>query len=161
VRRVGPGLHPRDLRPRLSGGGPGARGLRGRRLRPGGLAALGGIGLWKRVTPAYWDRLGIRDWITLYVSRSEDFSPPGTYGYIYLDADHSFEGVTRDFERTWPWLQEGGMMAFHDIAVEREDYPCGAFGVRRFWQERIVPAFEHLSFDFSAGLGIVKKPKAD
>jgi len=145
----------------LSGGGPGARGLRGRRLRPGGLAALGGIGLWKRVTPAYWDRLGIRDWITLYVSRSEDFSPPGTYGYIYLDADHSFEGVTRDFERTWPWLQEGGMMAFHDIAVEREDYPCGAFGVRRFWQERIVPAFEHLSFDFSAGLGIVKKPKAD
>jgi len=35
-------------------------------------------------------------------------------GLVYIDADHSYEGVKSDIESFFPKLVKGGIMAFHD-----------------------------------------------
>lgn len=53
--------------------------------------------------------------------------------FLFIDGDHSFEGVKKDFEMYSPLVRKGGIIAFHDIA------PNGilelAGGVSRFWKE--------------------------
>lgn len=52
--------------------------------------------------------------------------------FLFIDGDHSYEGVKRDFELYSPLVREGGIIAFHDIAPHW-DYP--EVGVTRFWDE--------------------------
>ena len=40
--------------------------------------------------------------------------PPGSLGLVYLDADHSLEGVTNDLEAWYSTLAPGGIIAGHD-----------------------------------------------
>lgn len=62
--------------------------------------------------------------------------------YLFIDGDHSYEGVRRDFEMYSPIVARGGLIAFHDI-VE------GAFdcvgGVPQFWNE-IKSQYRHDEF---------------
>jgi len=46
---------------------------------------------------------------------------------LFIDWDHSYEGVKKDFEMYLPLVKEGGIVAFHDILSEEE--------VNRFWNE--------------------------
>ena len=48
--------------------------------------------------------------------------------FIFIDGDHSYEGVKKDYYNYISFLSEGGLIAFHDI---RSRY----FGVRKFWDE--------------------------
>lgn len=51
---------------------------------------------------------------------------------LFIDGDHSYEGVRRDFELYEPLVRTGGMIALHDIV----DGPKGSVGgVPRFWPE--------------------------
>lgn len=36
------------------------------------------------------------------------------FDIIYIDADHSYDGAKRDIENYLPFLQDGGLMVFHD-----------------------------------------------
>jgi predicted O-methyltransferase YrrM len=36
-------------------------------------------------------------------------------GLLWLDGDHSYEGVRGDLEAWFPWLASDGMVAFHDV----------------------------------------------
>ena len=47
--------------------------------------------------------------------------------FLFIDADHSYEGVRRDFLFYSPFVRESGVIAFHDILDD-----CG---VDRFWSE--------------------------
>lgn len=38
-----------------------------------------------------------------------------TLGLVYIDCDHSYEGVKSDIENYYPKLVNGGIMAFHDV----------------------------------------------
>jgi predicted O-methyltransferase YrrM len=49
--------------------------------------------------------------------------------FLFIDADHSYEGVKRDFELYSPLVREGGIVAFHDVAGDA--WP----GVVRFFSE--------------------------
>lgn len=55
--------------------------------------------------------------------------------FLFIDGDHSYEGVRRDFELYSPLVREGGFVAFHDIV------PSGPAGqgdpgeVPVFWRE--------------------------
>ncbi len=53
--------------------------------------------------------------------------------YAFIDGDHSYEGVRRDFEMYSTLVRSGGMIAFHDIAV----HGSGTWnvGVSKFWSE--------------------------
>lgn len=52
--------------------------------------------------------------------------------FLFIDGDHKYEGVKRDFEMYSPLVSKGGMVAFHDI-VPGPAIHVG--GVPRFWDE--------------------------
>jgi len=62
--------------------------------------------------------------------------------YLFIDGDHTYDGVKRDFEMYSPLVRSGGMIAFHDIAVHTKEKSCE---VDRFWNE-IKQRFHHREF---------------
>ena len=65
--------------------------------------------------------------------------------FLFIDADHSYEGVKKDFEMYSPLVRKGGIIAFHDIIP---DYYAKrgiklASGVYKFWNE-VKEKYEHL-----------------
>jgi cephalosporin hydroxylase len=55
-----------------------------------------------------------------------------TIDFLFIDGDHSYEGVRADFEMYGPLVTPGGYICFHDIAY--------AEGVTRLWNE-VKPTF--------------------
>jgi hypothetical protein len=45
--------------------------------------------------------------------------PNNSLGLVYIDCDHSFQGVSRDILAYWDKLVDGGIMAFHDFEAEQ------------------------------------------
>ena len=63
----------------------------------------------------------------------KEFCPQ--YDLIFIDGDHSYEGVRRDFELYQDLLSPRGYIVFHDIDPEHV-FRDGAGGeVYRFWQD--------------------------
>lgn len=52
--------------------------------------------------------------------------------FLFIDGDHSYAGVNRDFELYGPLVRKGGIVAFHDI-LPRSNLP--EVQVHRFWNE--------------------------
>jgi predicted O-methyltransferase YrrM len=52
--------------------------------------------------------------------------------FLFIDGDHSYSGVKRDFELYSPLVRPGGLIAFHDITRYPPDFGCE---VDRFWAE--------------------------
>jgi predicted O-methyltransferase YrrM len=52
--------------------------------------------------------------------------------YLFLDGDHTYGGVQRDFEMYAPLVRSGGIVAFHDIVTYKRESECQ---VERFWRE--------------------------
>ena len=52
--------------------------------------------------------------------------------YLFIDADHTYSGVQRDFEMYSPLVRSGGIVAFHDIVTYRRETECQ---VEKFWDE--------------------------
>jgi predicted O-methyltransferase YrrM len=77
--------------------------------------------------------------------------------FLFIDGDHSYDGVRRDYEMYAPLVRPGGLVAFHDVAPR---FSAGT-GVPRFWDElkathdtmEIVAPTEP-----SYGIGVVRVP---
>lgn len=59
---------------------------------------------------------------------------------LYLDGDHSYEGVAEDFRMYAPLVRAGGLVVFHDIVPDYltrygVETPSRTGGVPRFWDE--------------------------
>lgn len=52
--------------------------------------------------------------------------------FLFIDGDHSYEGVRKDFEMYSPLVMKGGLIAFHDICEHPKESGCE---VKRFWDE--------------------------
>jgi len=78
--------------------------------------------------------------------------------FLFIDGDHSYEGVKMDFEMYSPLVRKGGIIAFHDIV----EFPPGTgCEVNRFWNE-IKRKYRHLEIvkDYGqkwAGIGVLFK----
>lgn len=120
-----------------------------------------GAGFWKKVnTKRHFAKIGVDKFISTYIMTTKEYAlkfPRKKFQYIYIDGDHSYEGVKLDYELFWPKLDEGGFMIFHDI-VARGYLDKGKFGVWRFWKE--MPMHSKITFPFpkNSGLGILQKP---
>jgi cephalosporin hydroxylase len=55
----------------------------------------------------------------------------GSVDLLFLDGDHSYEGVRADFENYAPLVRPGGLIAFHD--VESTNHPASQ--VDRLWTQ--------------------------
>jgi predicted O-methyltransferase YrrM len=62
--------------------------------------------------------------------------------FVFIDADHTYEGVSRDFEMYAPLVRSGGMIAFHDIVTHRQGTLCE---VEKFWNE-VKEKYPHREF---------------
>jgi predicted O-methyltransferase YrrM len=67
--------------------------------------------------------------------------------FLFLDGDHSYEGVKKDFELYSPLVRAGGMIGFHDIVLS-PDHPD--IQVYRFWNE-IKGGYRHEEFVDNSG----------
>ena len=53
-----------------------------------------------------------------------------TIDFLFIDGDHTYQGVKMDFEMYSPLVRKGGLIAFHDIVT------CGSgCEVNRFWND--------------------------
>ena len=78
--------------------------------------------------------------------------------FLFIDGDHTYDGVRRDFEMYAPLVRSGGLVVFHDIA-SHDDPTCQ---VDRYWNElkQHHDCTELLASPPAgwAGLGLVKMP---
>jgi len=80
--------------------------------------------------------------------------------FLFIDGDHTYEGVKQDFEMYGPLVKSGGFVAFHDI-TDNPEVPV--YGVAKFWRE-LREKFEHVEFiDHispinGCGIGILRLP---
>jgi predicted O-methyltransferase YrrM len=51
---------------------------------------------------------------------------------LFIDGDHSYEGVKIDFEMYEPLVKAGGIIVLHDIIPHRQESGCG---VDKYWGE--------------------------
>lgn len=80
---------------------------------------------------------------------------------LFIDADHRYEGVKRDYELYSPLVREGGLIAFHDI-IRQNDHRSG---VHILWAELAKQHPDAMTFlgDETwgwgqwAGIGILRK----
>jgi cephalosporin hydroxylase len=54
-----------------------------------------------------------------------------TVDFLFIDGDHTYEGVKQDFNMYKEFVSEGGIIAFHDICY----HPSEGVEVERFWSE--------------------------
>ncbi len=75
--------------------------------------------------------------------------------FLFIDGDHSYEGVKRDFEMYAPLVKKGGLVAFHDIAGTLEN---SANPVHKYWgelQERYRNKSVEIMHEDRYGIGII------
>ena len=67
--------------------------------------------------------------------------------FLFIDGDHTYEGVREDFKMYSPLVRSGGLIAFHDIALSG-----GSREVHKLWEE-IKSGYEHNEFIHKTGSG--------
>lgn len=73
-----------------------------------------------------------------------------TYDIIFIDADHSYKGVKKDFENSIKILNENGYIIFHDIANV-------SVGVKKLWDELDnSKKIKEFIYSSNCGIGIYK-----
>lgn len=55
---------------------------------------------------------------------------PAKLDFLFIDGDHSYEGVKKDFEMYSSLVRPGGVIAFHDIVAHPPEAQCH---VKEFW----------------------------
>ena len=73
--------------------------------------------------------------------------------FLFIDGDHTYEGVKRDFEMYSPLVRKGGVIAFHDIVTN--DIPN--IDVPKFWKE-IKEKYRHTEIvknQKCCGIGVI------
>jgi len=82
--------------------------------------------------------------------------------FVFIDGDHTYEGVKRDFEMYSPLLRSGGLLAFHDIVVHPAESGCE---VSKLWEEISASTkYKHTLIvddpkQTSCGIGILTQEK--
>src|SRR5262245_2494311 len=79
---------------------------------------------------------------------------------LFIDGDHSYQGVRRDFELYRPLVHQSGVVVFHDVIRHRPETGCE---VEQFWREirdgyswrEFVDAQSDLGFGPWGGIGVL------
>jgi cephalosporin hydroxylase len=73
--------------------------------------------------------------------------------FLFIDGDHTYNGVKQDYEIYGPLVRKGGIIAFHDIGKNEEG------GVYNLWNEIKVTKKEYKEFLFEKnnekGIGLL------
>lgn len=119
----------------------------------------GGTGFWKTSeAKSHFNAFGLKPYIQSYIMTTQEFSKKHSfkYEYIYLDGDHSYDGIKHDFKKFWPLLAQQGLMVFHDINLKGLAHG-DEYGVWKLWEqlEKQLPVINFPGFDNT--LGVIQK----
>jgi hypothetical protein len=108
--------------------------------------AYGGSGHWSRPIQELFGTLQLYEWIDLFLERTDAFFPRTAtqYGYIYIDGNHSYEGIAYDLEQGLQHLLPGGVVTMHDALVDRAYGATltdpGEFGIKDYLSKHFPQA---------------------
>jgi cephalosporin hydroxylase len=79
--------------------------------------------------------------------------------FLFIDGDHTYAGVKKDYQMYSPLVRKGGIIAFHDIQVNPGAPKCE---VPKFWKELVTDRGGRGMFEFNIlsneqGIGVVIK----
>lgn len=81
---------------------------------------------------------------------TKEFFKGETVDFIFIDGDHTYEGVEADFNAYSPLIRPGGRVAFHDLKA-----PIGSrVEVGKLWKE-LRKSYEGQEFIKEWGIGIL------
>jgi predicted O-methyltransferase YrrM len=77
--------------------------------------------------------------------------------FVFIDGDHRYDGVKKDFEMYHKLVRKGGLIAFHDICKTPNEVRCE---VEKFWSE-IKNSYENVEIIEEknqkwAGIGVLR-----
>jgi predicted O-methyltransferase YrrM len=105
--------------------------------------------------------LGLSEQVTVIRSYSEDaahgWSRP--IDLLFIDGDHSYEGVKRDWELFIPHVRPFGIVLFHDTMWDLPPYrekSRSTMGVPRFVDELRQKGYQVLTIDHDFGVSMVQ-----
>jgi cephalosporin hydroxylase len=79
--------------------------------------------------------------------------------FLFIDGDHSEQGVSVDFEKYLPLVRTGGIIAFHDINTSENKEICE--GVKKTWNNlksaHKTEEFVNTEADICFGIGMIVK----
>ncbi|MBU0660571.1 class I SAM-dependent methyltransferase [Patescibacteria group bacterium] len=80
---------------------------------------------------------------------------------LFIDGDHSYEGVKQDFELYQDLVRPGGLIGFHDVAKHTPERNCH---VDQYWQEikqKYSKQWEFIQKEDQGwgGIGLIQKNK--
>lgn len=67
--------------------------------------------------------------------------------FVFIDGDHTYEGVKKDFEMYAPLVVGKGLIAFHDII-------SSSLGVNKFWNE-VKSRYDYKEIGTREGIGLI------
>jgi predicted O-methyltransferase YrrM len=74
---------------------------------------------------------------------------------LFIDGDHTYEGVKKDWEMYSPLVRSGGLIVFHDVAGN-----YGETQVKAFW-DTIKTSYAHKEYmthpEELYGIGVLQK----
>jgi len=119
----------------------------------------GGIGLWKtKKGKEKFKKFGLGKFIRLHVKTTQEFRKrfqKKQWQYIYIDGDHSYMGVKKDFNLFAKKIDKNTIVSFHD--TNTKDLGGLDYGVGKFWNEIDNTKFNKFEFPGLCGLGIIQK----
>jgi predicted O-methyltransferase YrrM len=79
---------------------------------------------------------------------------------LFIDGDHSVEGVTKNFEHYAPLVRQGGVIFLHDVSIwapDKSGWIADSCEVPEFWNKYDFTGYDKFTFLWSNGLGMLRK----
>ena len=125
-----------------------------------GIRAWSGIGTWDepQATTAMWETYGVSHIVTHEKVTSQVYAAglaqDDWFDLVYVDGDHSYEGVTHDLTAFHPHLTQTGMLIAHDVARELPFMDQNTGG-RRALDEVTGQLYRSVTVPVFPGLGLL------
>jgi predicted O-methyltransferase YrrM len=104
------------------------------------------------IAKRHFRRSGVQSRFVLLqgTSRTMAAAVPASLDFVFIDGDHSYEGLAADWEMVAPRMASGGVVCLHDTTVPAEE-PHRTHGSVRYFDDAIRhdPRFRHVETVYS------------
>jgi predicted O-methyltransferase YrrM len=121
-----------------------------------------GVGAWDdpRATEDVWHRFGVGEIVTHHRTTSAEYlrglDPAAEIDLVYVDGDHSYEGVMADLLGFLPHLASDSLVLAHDV-----DPRCHSAEGLRALGDLPSDHYEHMRLPMYPGLALLRPTRAD
>lgn len=85
----------------------------------------------------------------------------GTFDFLFIDGDHSLDGITRDWMDWAGRVEPGGIVALHDTRVPAHNPAVRALGSHRYFESHIRHDHRFELIDQADSLSVMRRRRDD